>query len=263
MKKALKIYQIDAFTDKVFGGNPAAVCILEEWLSDEVMQKIAAENNLAETAFAVKVDEIYELRWFTPLVEVALCGHATLAAAHVLFHHYNHPSTVIQFSSRFSGLLEVNKNGEELTLDFPSDEVMEVDAPIDLIKGMNIIPSEVHKGKTDYLLIYDSQEEIEQLSPNIRILKQVDARGIIASAKGDDVDFVSRFFGPQVGVDEDPVTGSAHTTLIPFWSRQLDKNQLSAMQLSRRQGYLTCEYLGERVKISGKAITYLQGEIYL
>lgn len=257
----LKLYQIDAFTDKVFGGNPAAVCVLDAWLDDTMMQQIGAENNLAETAFAVKVGEDYEIRWFTPTVEVDLCGHATLATAYVLFKYYNHPSDTINLHSRNSGLLKVQKQGDTLTLDFPTDTYEAVETPEALVKAFEKAPVETYKGKTDYMLIYASQEDVMGFNPDISLVSSVDARGVIVSAPGNDVDFVSRFFCPEVGITEDPVTGSAHTTLTPYWSQKLGKQQLTAKQLSARQGNLTCEYLGERVKISGKAVTYLIGEI--
>jgi PhzF family phenazine biosynthesis protein len=257
----IKLYQIDAFTDKVFHGNPAAVCVLQEWLEEEKMQQIAGENNLAETAFVVPRGSDYEIRWFTPAVEVDLCGHATLAAAYVLFHFYGHQSDRINFHSRRSGLLTVDKNGEALTMDFPADELEQAATPEALVTAFGKPPLETYKGKTDYLLIYSSQAIIEAFKPDISLVARVQARGIIVSAPGDEVDFVSRFFCPQVGITEDPVTGSAHTTLTPYWSKRLDKKTLQAKQLSARQGDLTCEYLGERVKITGKAVTYLTGEI--
>ncbi|RDV13741.1 PhzF family phenazine biosynthesis protein [Pontibacter diazotrophicus] len=259
--KKIKLYQIDAFTDKVFHGNPAAVCVLNEWLEDKTMQQIAAENNLAETAFVVQNGRDYEIRWFTPTVEVDLCGHATLAAAHVLFHFYNHPSNTINFQSRKSGLLTVDKAGEELTLDFPADVYQRVEAPQALVSALGVTPAEVYKGRTDYLLLFQTQKDIEGLAPDFRTLASVEARGVIVTAPGDEVDFVSRFFCPQVGIDEDPVTGSAHTTLTPFWSQKLSKKVLSAKQVSARQGDLRCEFLGDRVKITGRAVAYLSGEI--
>ena len=257
----LKLYQIDAFTDKVFHGNPAAVCVLPEWLAEEKMQLIAAENNLAETAFLVQSGSDYEIRWFTPAVEVDLCGHATLASAYVLFHFYNHPSETINFQSRRSGLLTVAKDGEELTLDFPADVCQQVAAPEALTAALGAEPVEAYKGKTDYLLLFRTQQEIEMLLPDFRKLATVEARGVIVTAPGEEVDFVSRFFCPQVGIDEDPVTGSAHTTLTPFWSQRLHKKIMKARQVSARQGELRCEFLGDRVKITGKAVAYLTGDI--
>jgi len=263
MRRKLKIYQIDAFSNKVFGGNPAAVCVLDNWLDPKLMQRIAAENNLSETAFTVKRDTVYEIRWFTPTTEVALCGHATLATAFVLFHFLDHAEQVIHFFSQQSGMLSVSKNKDLLTLDFPKDDLIKVNAPEDMLKAFNKMPLEIYKGKTDYLLLYGSQEDVEQCSPNHFILKNSKARGIMITAPGSDVDFVSRFFAPGSGIDEDPVTGSAHTTLTPFWSQRLNKNKLSARQLSERKGELLCEMSGDRVKISGNAVPYLIGEIFV
>ncbi len=257
-----KIYQIDAFTNTVFGGNPAAVCILDSWLTDELMQNIAAENNLAETAFAVKKENGYELRWFTTELEVDLCGHATLATAFVLFQYYGVKENTIQFISPRSGKLHVEQNDDgSMTLDFPTDTLQPVTPEEKINKAIGISPLETFKGKTDYLLIYESQEQIETISPNFHLLNELDCRGVIVSAKGNDVDFVSRFFAPQCGIPEDPVTGSAHTTLTPYWSKKLRKTKLSAKQLSERGGELQCEDKNERIKISGNAVCYLIGEI--
>jgi PhzF family phenazine biosynthesis protein len=257
----LKIYQIDAFSNHVFGGNPAAVCVLEKWISETLMQQIAAENNLAETAFTVKKDDLYEIRWFTPIVEVNLCGHATLATAHVIFNYYEKVATQLNFHSHLSGSLSVSKEKDLLTLDFPSDIITQIETPLILIEALGKKPIETWKGKTDFMLIFENQEIIEQFTPNFQLLEQVGGRGVIVTSKGNEVDFVSRFFGPQVGVNEDPVTGSAHTTLIPYWSKVLNKIKLTAQQLSERKGYLFCEYKSERVKIAGNAVTYLIGEI--
>ncbi|MCX2739909.1 PhzF family phenazine biosynthesis protein [Pontibacter anaerobius] len=259
--KKIQLYQVDAFTDKVFGGNPAAVCVLDAWLENDVMQQIAAENNLAETAFVVPKGDSYEIRWFTPTVEVDLCGHATLAAAYVLFRYYDHPSNKIVLHSRNSGQLTVTKQGEELTLDFPVDTLSEIDTPQVLVEALDKAPVAAYKGKTDFLLLYPTQQDIEELVPDFRLVERAGGRGVIVTAPGDEVDFVSRFFCPNVGINEDPVTGSAHTTLTPYWSQKLDKTILTAKQLSRRQGNLTCELDGDRVKITGKAVTYLTGEI--
>ncbi len=258
-----RMYQIDAFSDTVFGGNPAAVCILENQLNDELMQNIAAENNLAETAFVVQRNSDYEIRWFTPTTEVALCGHATLASAYVLFTYFEHPSDTISFYSPHSGDLSVSKNKDFLTLDFPKDQLTKVNPVKEVLEAFDRDPLEMYKGKTDYLLLFENQDDIELSNPNLHLLKNSNARGIIITAPGKDVDFVSRFFAPGSGVDEDPVTGSAHTTLTPFWSEKLGKKKLTARQLSRRKGELYCELVGERVKITGKAVTYLIGDIYI
>jgi len=259
--KRIKIFQIDAFTEKVFSGNPAAVCILDKWIDVDKMQKIASENNLAETAFVVKKDNDFEIKWFTPTIEVDLCGHATLASAYVLFKYFDYQSKKINFFSSHSGLLSVEKNNEFLTLDFPTDIYKKTDIPNTLSKAFDIKPIEVYKGKSDYLLIFSSQEEIENADPDLNMISTIDGRGVMISAKGNETDFVSRFFAPQSGIDEDPVTGSAHTTLTPYWSKKLNKKVLTAKQLSKRGGDLKCEYLGEHVKITGKAVTYLIGEI--
>jgi len=257
-----KIYQIDAFTSKLFGGNPAAVCILESWLETDVMQQIAAENNLAETAFAVKNINHYELRWFTPEIEVDLCGHATLATAFVIFNYYGYKENTLRFISPRSGELLVQKSESGLlTMDFPTDDVTPVSEQTNISKAIGKQPVETYKGKTDYMLIYEFQAEIEAITPNFHLLNELDCRGVIVTAKGNEVDFVSRFFAPQCGIPEDPVTGSAHTTLTPYWSEKLNKKTLTAKQLSERGGDIQCEYLGDRVKISGHGVCYLIGEI--
>lgn len=258
-----RIYQIDAFTDILFSGNPAAVCPLDQWLSDELLQKIAMENNLAETAFYVKQDNGYQLRWFTPTVEVDLCGHATLAAAYVLFNFENHLSNEIQFYSIKSGKLSVSKQGDYLTLNFPTDVLEPVPVKDELTRGFDLQPMEAFKGKSDYMFVFESEDQIRNLRPNFEEILKLKARGVIVTSRGDNVDFVSRFFPPQSGVNEDPVTGSAHTTLIPYWADKLNKNELTAIQLSNRKGHLKCNYLNDRVEISGQAKLYLIGEIYV
>jgi len=258
----IRLYQIDAFTDKVFGGNPAAVCPLDHWIPDELMQQIAMENNLAETAFFVRDHDRFDIRWFTPEIEVDLCGHATLATAFVIFNleHFSNP--VIQFGSR-SGVLRVLKNGDFLTLDFPADKPVRSSAPQDLLAGMGLNPIEIYRGKTDYMLVYADAGQIEKLKPDMPRISEISARGIIATAPGDDVDFVSRFFAPQSGISEDPVTGSAHTTLAPYWAERLGRTELTARQLSKRGGRLQCRIAGDRVEISGQARAYMTGEIEL
>ena len=256
------MYQVDAFAEKVFEGNPAAVCILDSWPEDDWMQKIAMENNLAETAFVVPRHGIFELRWFTPELEVDLCGHATLASAFVLFENGIVTTDTIEFLSPRSGPLHVSKMDDGmLILDFPADELNKVTSYPELNNAMGRDPVETWKGKTDYMLVYGSQAEIESLNPNFLMLSQVNARGVIATAAGDEVDFVSRFFAPQSGVTEDPVTGSAHTTLTPYWAQKLGKEKLRARQISKRGGNLLCENTPPRVKIGGKAVLYLVGEI--
>jgi PhzF family phenazine biosynthesis protein len=256
------LYQVDAFTDKLFGGNPAAVCPLKEWLPDIVMQKIAAENNLSETAFFVTNQDGFHLRWFTPAVEVPLCGHATLASAHVLFNHLHYPENEIRFHS-LSGLLKVKKEGEWLTLDFPADPPVKVETPSLMEAILKTKPIEVWKGKMRYMVLLSSQSEVESLSPDFSLMIHLDGRGVIVTANGKDADFVSRFFAPRIGINEDPVTGGAHTVLIPYWAKILGKNELIARQVSKRGGYLKCKLNGDRVEMSGNAVSYLVGEIFI
>lgn len=259
--KKIKLYQVDAFTEGLFSGNPAAVCVLDKWLPDETMQSIAAENNLAETAFIVPKGNDFEIRWFTPAVEVDLCGHATLATAYVLFNCLNFREPEIVFYSRHSGILKVSKQGETLFLDFPADSP-EKQVNRELLKAcIGIVPNELYKGKTDYIAFVDSEETVKNLKLNFDAIAALDARGLIVTARGNEVDFVSRFFGPQVGINEDPVTGSAHTSLTPLWSEKLGKKEMTAKQLSKRGGSLTCIDNGKRTLIGGKAALYLEGEI--
>ncbi len=258
----IELFQIDAFTDTVFGGNPAAVCPLKTWLPDIVLQKIALENNLAETAFFVPKDEhTFQLRWFTPEIEMDLCGHATLASGYVLFEFLNYKKETIQFKTK-SGLLKVRKKNNFLELDFPSRPPAQASLPEIIGKGLNIEPSEVWKSR-DYLLLYETEEDIMNLQPDVSILNQIniDPGGIIVTAKGNSVDFVSRFFTPQASVFEDPVTGSAHCTLVPFWAERLHKKEVHALQISKRRGELFCSLKNNRVYIRGKAVKYLHGYI--
>jgi PhzF family phenazine biosynthesis protein len=254
------LYQVDAFTDHLFGGNPAAVCPLEKWLPAPIMQYIAMENNLSETAFFVRENDQFAIRWFTPLAEVDLCGHATLASAHVIFNYTEKERQSISFMSR-SGKLNVSRNGDLITLNFPADIIHQAELPPKLLQSLNVNPVSTYAGKTDFMIILDSQRAVELVSPDFGLMKESGGRGVVVTAPGDDADFVSRFFAPQVGVDEDPVTGSAHTTLTPYWSEKLGKTDLTAKQLSKRVGHLWCKYLGDRVEISGNAVTYLKGEI--
>lgn len=257
-----KIYQVDAFAEKLFSGNPAAVCVLEKWLDDSIMQNIAMENNLAETAFVTGSGNKYEIRWFTPTVEVELCGHATLAASYVLFNFYDVQGNTIEYKSLYSGRLKVEKKEDKLFLDFPADELKEANDFEQVKKGIGIAPKELYRGKTDFLAVINSEEELINLQVSIPEINNLDARGLIVTAKGGEYDFVSRFFAPQCGVDEDPVTGSAHTSLTPYWAKRLGKNRLKAKQISKRGGVLDCEYSGDRVFIGGKAKLYLKGEIF-
>jgi PhzF family phenazine biosynthesis protein len=258
----IPIYQVDAFTDHIFGGNPAAVCPLNEWLDKATMQKIAEENNLPETAFYVPKDDYFEIRWFTPKVEINLAGHPTLATSWVIFNEFNYPTSKIKFVSHLSGELIVERDNDFITLDFPTNKPAPISIPEYLVSGLGKTPIEVLKSR-DLLVIYNSQTEIENLKLNFSILEKLDTFGIIVTAPGNDCDFVSRFFAPRAGINEDPVTGSAHTTLIPYWAEKLNKNILSAIQVSERKGILNCEYHGNRVKIAGKAKLYMKGEIYI
>ena len=255
-----QIYQIDAFADKIFSGNPAAVIPLEKWLPDEIMQNIALENNLSETAFFVPKENGFHIRWFTPAAEVDLCGHATLATAHVLFNHLNYTEKEIRFESR-SGILKVKKDGDLIVLDFPSSKIEEIEIPENLKLAFNIQPQKCFKGRDDLMLIFENEADILNLKPDFQKIIESKTRGIIASAKSEKYDFVSRFFAPAVGVNEDPVTGSAHTMLIPYWAKQLGKTALTAKQVSARGGILHCTFLDDRVEIGGNAVAYLVGEI--
>lgn len=258
-----KIYQIDAFAEKLFTGNPAAVCPLEKWIDDETMQKIAAENNLAETAFTVPVENGFEIRWFTPTVEVDLCGHATLASAFVLINFEGFTEDKINFFSKNSGTLTVTKNGDLFTLNFPSDSLQKVENLSQFKNCFAHQPIEAYQGKTDYLLIFENESQIVNIKPIFSEIAKINARGIIVSSISENYDFISRFFGPNCGVNEDPVTGSAHTTLTPFWAEKLGKTKLTAKQISKRGGVLECELKNDRVLISGKCKTYLKGEIFI
>lgn len=256
----LPIYQIDAFTSAQFSGNPAAVCPLEQWLSAEVMQKIAAENNLSETAFFVDKDDHYELRWFTPNNEVDLCGHATLASAYVIFTFLDPDRQHIKFSTA-SGILEVSRQGQQLVMIFPSREGVKCDPPEDLVNGLGKRPRETYKSTRDYLAVFETEEEVLNLKLTMSELKKLPGGGVIATAKGKTADFVSRYFAPKLGVDEDPVTGSAHCVLVPYWSKVLNKKELTARQISARGGTLDCADQGETVRIAGEAAAYLEGYI--
>ncbi len=259
----IPIYQADAFTDQLFGGNPAAICPLTEWLPAETMQKIAAENNIAETAYFVKQDDGYGLRWFTPELEIDLCGHATLATAHILFTELAYSGSSINFYTQKAGTLVVTKNGDKYTLDFPSRPPQAAVAPAELLTALGgKTPVEVLRSR-DYFLVYETEQDIRDIKPDFNLLGTVDTIGVIVTAVGNEADFVSRFFAPAAGINEDPVTGSAHCNLIPYWAEKLGKDKLHAYQISSRKGELWCENKGERVLMAGKAVTYLKGEIYV
>ena len=255
----IQLYQIDAFASRVFAGNPAAVCPLENWLEDDLMQAIAMENNLSETAFFVSLEKGYHIRWFTPASEVDLCGHATLASAYVLFTYLDPSMAKVSFHSR-SGQLTVSKQGDLLSMDFPSQPPVPCKAPGEMIEALGKKPSEVLRSQ-DYFVLFPSEEEIRALDPDMSLLKKIDLRGVTVTAKGKDVDFVSRFFAPKYGVNEDPVTGSAHCALVPYWANKLGKKDLLAHQVSKRGGELFCRDQGDRVIISGRAVAYMEGVI--
>ena len=257
----LSLFQVDAFTSKRFGGNPAAICPLDSWLSDEQMQTIAQENNLSETAFFVKNGSSYDLRWFTPAIEVDLCGHATLATAHTLFEHLGYDQPILTFQTK-SGKLTVEKRNDKLVMNFPNQKPQPTETPANLIEGLGKKPLEVLRS-VDYFVVYENEAEVASLNPNFFLLNEVDTRGIIATAPGDEVDFVSRFFGPRAGINEDPVTGSAHCALTPYWAEKLGKNELTAKQISERVGDLLCTLKGDRVELAGNAVTYMKGSIWV
>ncbi len=258
----MNIFQVDAFNNQIFKGNPAAVIPLNTWISDELMQCIAEENNLSETVFFVQKNKQFEIRWFTPTCEVDLCGHATLAAAHILFTELNYAKKVITFNSE-RGILSVEKNGDWYTLNFPSDEAVLIKTPKLIEEAFQIPIKNCYKFNHKLLVEVENEELIKNIKPNYNLLLHVEENDIIITSKGTTVDFVSRFFAPKIGINEDPVTGSAHSLLIPFWAKKLNKNSLEAKQLSKRGGYLKCKFLNERVEMSGQAVTYLKGKIIL
>ena len=253
-------YQVDAFTDRVFGGNPAGVCLLQHWLPETTLKAIAGENNLSETAFIVPRDDVFDLRWFTPTVEVDLCGHATLAAAFTIFSELQHTAQVVRFHTQSGELGAARGEGGIITLDFPAMRGTRSVVPSAMAEGLGWIPREVWKTR-DYLAVFESEEEIASLSPDMNLLGTLDCLGVIVTAPGTDCDFVSRFFAPGAGIPEDPVTGSAHSTLIPYWAERLGKTSLHARQLSARRGELWCEARGERVGIGGRCVLYSRAEL--
>lgn len=257
----IPLYQVDAFTSTLFAGNPAAVCLLEEWLDDRLLQEIAAENNLSETAFLVRNDSGFDLRWFTPVTEVALCGHATLASAHVLFTRYQWPEPTIRFRTRQRGELLVYRRDDLLELDFPALPTHPLTPPTILRKAIPSEPLTVRGSAEDLLVELADERCVRELRPDLAALAEIDCRGVIVTARGENCDFVSRFFAPRVGIPEDPVTGSAHCVLIPYWAEKLGKKMLTARQVSKRGGELWCEECGDRVRIGGRAIVYLEGTI--
>ena len=259
----LPLYQVDAFTDRLFAGNPAAVVPLETWLPHATLQAIAAENNLAETAFFLRETKDYALRWFTPTVEVDLCGHATLASAHVIFDRLEPQRRDVSFRTLKAGTLTVTRQGDELAMDFPARPPRPVAAPSGLAAALGAPPVAVLAAR-DHLAVYERQQDVAALRPDFAMLARLDCFAVIATAPGDNgVDFVSRFFAPAQGIPEDPVTGSSHCTLIPYWAERLGKTKLRARQISPRGGDLTCAFAGERVTIGGRCVSYLEGTISL
>ena len=259
----LPIYQVDAFADRVFAGNPAAVMPLSHWLDDVTLQALAMENNLSETAFLVASDGGYELRWFTPAVEVNLCGHATLAAAHALFAHLGQAGDAVAFQTR-SGELRVRRDGALLTLDFPATQLVAAEVNLAVCKALGATASEAVIPRDDphcVVYVYEFEQDVAGLQPDFAALRLATELCVIVTAPGDDCDFVSRFFGPQVGIDEDPVTGSAHCALVPYWSNRLQQHTLQARQISARGGELACELRAGRVFMSGTAVTFMRGVV--
>ncbi|WP_336367976.1 PhzF family phenazine biosynthesis protein [Marinobacter sp. C2H3] len=268
MTTTTPIYQVDAFTDRLFGGNPAAVMPLTEWLPDPLLQQLALENNLSETAFIVPLADDpaadYHIRWFTPATEVPLCGHATLASAWVVFHKLGRAGDTVRFQSK-SGVLGVSRNGDWLTLDFPRLSTESRPTPPDILAALPGAPAEslYVPNDTNYLVILENEAAVRQATPDLRRLKALGNQGLIVTAPGDDGDFVSRYFAPGAGIDEDPVTGSIHSVLTPLWAERLGRETLNARQLSARGGELRCQLKGDRVAIAGQAAFYMEGAVRL
>ena len=259
----LPIYQVDAFTSELFSGNPAAVCFLDAWMDDALLQSIAVENNLSDTAFLVPNESGFDLRWFTPMAEVALCGHATLASAFILFTKRNWSAPTVRFQTRWSGELSVSRQGDLLEMDFPARPSHPCTPPEGLAEALHLKPEKVFASAEDLMVVLDDERAVRTLAPDFEGLQKIDCRGLIVTARGDQSDFVSRFFAPRFGIPEDPVTGSAHCVLAPYWADLLHKDFLHAFQVSRRGGELFCANRGDRVGISGKAVLYLEGTLKL
>ena len=255
----ISLYQVDAFASKVFAGNPAAVCPLDEWLPDDVMQSIATENNLSETAFFVSDGDGFHIRWFTPASEVDLCGHATLASAHVLFTMLGYEGETVAFDSR-SGRLSVTRDGEWLSMDFPAQPPVPCDVPEAILEAFHVAPIECLRSE-DYVVVFEDEHDIESAQPDLEPLKRLDLRGVIITAPSARYDFVTRFFAPGLGIPEDPVTGSAYTQLAPYWESRLGSKRFRVKQVSPRGGELNCEVAGDRVLIAGRAVSYMEGLI--
>jgi PhzF family phenazine biosynthesis protein len=257
----LKLYQVDTFASEVFKGNPAAICPLESWLPDKTMQNIASENNLSETAFYIPSESGFHIRWFTPTSEVDLCGHATLACAHVIFHVLDYKKTEIKFESK-SGPLFVKKNEHGLQLNFPNQKPVPCDTPAAITRAFSEAPIQCLKSE-DYILVFEHEESVETLQPDFSELSKLDLRGVVITARSEEFDFISRCFAPKYGINEDPVTGSTFTELAPYWAEVLNKNTLHAKQVSERSGEVFCELQKDRVLISGKSILYMVASIYI
>jgi PhzF family phenazine biosynthesis protein len=253
-------FEVLAFTDQLFAGNPAGVCLLkDEWLPDASMQNIATENNLAETAFVIPREGYFDLRWMTPAIEIDLCGHATLASAHVIFEHLKYAGETVRFQSK-SGELRVDRSDNQLILDFPAQPAVECVSPQDLSLALRVEPGQTLKSR-DYYAVFDCEQDVAGITPDFARLMELDLQGVVVTAPGDDCDFVSRYFAPRAGIPEDPVTGSTHCALIPYWSKRLRKRELRARQISRRGGELSCQDRGDRVGIGGRALTYIEGTL--
>jgi PhzF family phenazine biosynthesis protein len=263
IKMKVPIYQVDAFASEVFSGNPAAVCMLDSWIDDEKLQSIAAENNLSETAFLVQNDEGFDLRWFTPTTEVPLCGHATLASAFVILVWRKWAGEKIRFRTRMSGELVVARRNDLLEMNFPSKPPRDLTPPAGLTEALGVSPLATLRAEESVLVVLDSEEAVRAVHPDFASLSRVECAGTIVTAGGSRSDFVSRFFAPRLGIPEDPVTGAAHCILTPYWAGELGKQDLHALQISKRGGELFCTYAGSRVKIAGKAILYLEGAIVI
>ena len=262
LRMNIPFYQVDAFTDNVFGGNPAAVCLLDSWPEDRVLQSIAAENNLSETAFLVGGQADYALRWFTPAIEIDLCGHATLASAFVIFNYLEKGLDAVRFQTA-SGELRVSRSGDLLAMDFPARKATRQGAVPGLAEALGMEPVEVY-GARDILAVFEREAQVRKMAPDFTALAKIEsAFAVIVTAPGEKADFVSRFFAPNAGIPEDPVTGSAHCTLVPYWSARLEKKTLHALQVSARGGELFCEDRGDRVLMAGKAVLFARGELFL
>ena len=257
----ISIFHVDAFTTKPFSGNPAAVCPLKAWLDDATLRSVAAENNLSETAFFVPRGDCYELRWFTPSCEVKLCGHATLASAFVIFQFLAPGSKIVHFETRYSGVLSVSRGRDLLSMDFPALSPWPCLSPPVELEGLTSVPDSVLQIADNYFAIYSNESEVRQIRPNLRLLEKLHPAGVCVTAPGISCDFVSRYFAPSYGIPEDPVTGSTHCSLAPYWSKLLGRTNLFARQVSERGGEIWCEIKGERVILKGNAVLTLRGEL--